>query len=1090
MVVEDPRLSLPRKDVGKWGALTNKFLRVAHNEDGTLKATAFEGVIGNAIGAGLMLEGTTLLASTVLQKYHNIDPSDDVQSLLGAADFAAFNTLLGLGTNSTASFDRILVGDGSVGVPSIAFTSNTDMGIYLDSGPKIGFTISGASAFRIDSQSIQIKDSASSNFGIITFVGTAMTADKQLSFNLNDGSRILSMSGDLTVEAGGGIINSDLSTDADWQTSGSVTGSSLVTGGTIVATGSITGSAFKGPGFSGAGLVFTDSIPGSWTISDGTSAFNVTGASSINQDVRTSASPVFAALTVDTTTLVVNASGYEDKVGIGTLTPGYILDIDAGEIGDNNYDGLRIVDTGWTMVSHPMLEFYNSHVDFNGSLVRIYGEIGLLGENPKLYFAVADSSKSLQDRMVIDKDGNVGIEEVAPQDKLEVNGKILVKDKLCFTQDDRNEYIDSLADGYMDYGATTAHRFNANVEIATANKINFRDIAISIGSPFDGTLDINADVSIEMFYDNADVGDGVDGQSLNINRRAGEKDDYISLYVDKDQKGLIGFSGDDDLLQLAANVLTVNGSVTATGVGNFAGLTLNLAQDYEFTNRGSALVITGKGASSANYEFYTGAGDGTDEITIEIFPEGLPADLTHSERIRLGFFPTFALLNDIYALVAAESGDGTLHPFHMDFTGSTDADQLILGTDGNVSMAGDLAVTGALSGAATTVSSLILGTPAFTFTASLDEAPTPDWDILTMANNADHDMHFALQSGSSASQRAYLRWNDYDGTIKWTMGRSATNTFNAYDATLGNHWLQMISGSYLTLCSGGTDPVRINAYDDASTGTGGFEVWTGGATPTSIFDVSSAGIVTTKRIDVTGDGTHGVRINQGADGKGLFIYGFDDKSASYCQCSVNSSGDFSFISSGAQLFSSGAEIQFNTAVNQNIWMTLGDTAGVKKVYVRDNGFNIVASIDSNGLGTFNNGVDTPKVKITVIGGCAVKLTNKTGGNTVAGQLVIASTGTDNAFATAGANAENVIGIVLDAGVADGSEAWVVGGGIADVLMDGGGSAHGDRIIASATVGSADVWNTGGAVATHFREIGHCLETRVGAGLARVDLHFN
>ncbi|KKK76993.1 hypothetical protein LCGC14_2858060, partial [marine sediment metagenome] len=34
------------------------------------------------------------------------------------------------------------------------------------------------------------------------------------------------------------------------------------------------------------------------------------------------------------------------RVGIGTTTPDYILDIDAGEIGDNNYDGLRIVDTG------------------------------------------------------------------------------------------------------------------------------------------------------------------------------------------------------------------------------------------------------------------------------------------------------------------------------------------------------------------------------------------------------------------------------------------------------------------------------------------------------------------------------------------------------------------------------------------------------------------------------------------------------------------------------------------------------------------------------------------------------------------------
>ena len=244
---------------------------------------------------------------------------------------------------------------------------------------------------------------------------------------------------------------------------------------------------------------------------------------------------------------------------------------------------------------------------------------------------------------------------------------VWLKDKLVFTQADLNEFIDSLADGYMDYGATTAHRFNADVVVtgdvgigtnvpdksleirnaspvirlrdtgATANattsfiefggtdagnwvrtgwvgdgssanthitlwaevgdlklgdstgdsvlilsggdatftgtinigdsgKINFRDTDISIGSTLtDGILDMSADFAIDMFYDNADVGAEVDGQSFNINRRAVEGDDYISLYVNKDKEGLIGFSGDDDLLQLAADALTVNGTATITG---------------------------------------------------------------------------------------------------------------------------------------------------------------------------------------------------------------------------------------------------------------------------------------------------------------------------------------------------------------------------------------------------------------------------------------------------------------------------------------------------------------------------------------------
>jgi hypothetical protein len=43
---------------------------------------------------------------------------------------------------------------------------------------------------------------------------------------------------------------------------------------------------------------------------------------------------------------------------------------------------------------------------------------------------------------------------------LNIKGQTLVDDKIIFTQTDGNEYIDSLADGYLDYGATTAHRFN------------------------------------------------------------------------------------------------------------------------------------------------------------------------------------------------------------------------------------------------------------------------------------------------------------------------------------------------------------------------------------------------------------------------------------------------------------------------------------------------------------------------------------------------------------------------------------------------------------------------------------------------------
>jgi hypothetical protein len=58
--------------------------------------------------------------------------------------------------------------------------------------------------------------------------------------------------------------------------------------------------------------------------------------------------------------------------------------------------------------------------------------------------------------------GRVGIGTVTDDgvNKLRVEGTTLLTDKLKFTQTDGNEYIDSLNDNFMDYGATTAHRFN------------------------------------------------------------------------------------------------------------------------------------------------------------------------------------------------------------------------------------------------------------------------------------------------------------------------------------------------------------------------------------------------------------------------------------------------------------------------------------------------------------------------------------------------------------------------------------------------------------------------------------------------------
>ena len=55
-------------------------------------------------------------------------------------------------------------------------------------------------------------------------------------------------------------------------------------------------------------------------------------------------------------------------------------------------------------------------------------------------------------------------------------GAVHLGDKLEFTQTDGNEYIDSLNDGYMDYGATTAHRFNSTVKSSGGRIQNITEV--------------------------------------------------------------------------------------------------------------------------------------------------------------------------------------------------------------------------------------------------------------------------------------------------------------------------------------------------------------------------------------------------------------------------------------------------------------------------------------------------------------------------------------------------------------------------------------------------------------------------------------
>lgn len=133
--------------------------------------------------------------------------------------------------------------------------------------------------------------------------------------------------------------------------------------------------------------------------------------------------------------------------------------------------------------------------------------------------------------------------------------------------------------------------------------------------------------------------------------------------------------------------------------------------------------------------------------------------------------------------------------------------------------------------------------------------------------------------------------------------------------------------------------------------------------------------------------------------------------------------------------------------------------------------------------------------ITPDGGLAVPLVNKTGSASVKGTIVVPSTTTDRAFAAAPTGSVNPIGVVYEAGVADGSECLVTISGLAYVLLVNNVTTSRGHVVTTSTtvVGRGENRDPSVIGATdHWRELGHYIEAVTGGTdkLALATLHFN
>ena len=119
-------------------------------------------------------------------------------------------------------------------------------------------------------------------------------------------------------------------------------------------------------------------------------------------------------------------------------------------------------------------------------------------------------------------------------------------------------------------------------------------------------------------------------------------------------------------------------------------------------------------------------------------------------------------------------------------------------------------------------------------------------------------------------------------------------------------------------------------------------------------------------------------------------------------------------------------------------------------------------------------LDATKVKMTELGGIAVQMVNKTGAASVKGTVVVASGTTDNGCAIADTSADDVIGVIFDSGVADGSPVWVVVIGVAEVLIEDATEAS-RRAYVSMSTTVAGRANAAGVAASTL-DIGSCIKS--------------
>jgi hypothetical protein len=125
-----------------------------------------------------------------------------------------------------------------------------------------------------------------------------------------------------------------------------------------------------------------------------------------------------------TTAAPTNGLLVEGNVGISTSSPLTNLHIYNSDANETIATSIRLESIDGQADSQPTIDWWTAGGGTPVQTARISAKPGAGYTNPYFQIDVADSAKALQTRLVIDKNGDVGIGTTNPLSKLEVNGQI------------------------------------------------------------------------------------------------------------------------------------------------------------------------------------------------------------------------------------------------------------------------------------------------------------------------------------------------------------------------------------------------------------------------------------------------------------------------------------------------------------------------------------------------------------------------------------------------------------------------------------------------------------------------------------------